>query len=166
MPGPFDYDVLLSGSLREVAHGDIMDDKVLEILEYKGEGYKPLIDYGEWRVAVLRYIDELIPDQVSFMERHVETDEVFVLLDGQGVLFLGGTGPQLGAVMSQVMVSGKMYNVKQNAWHCIVLSRDATVLLVENRNTSKLNTEYQPLQPDQRKLIVETSRREQPDWWK
>ncbi len=143
-----------------------MDEKTLEILEYAEEGYKPLVDYGDWRVAFLRYIDELIPDRIGYMERHIETDEVFVLLSGQAVLFLGGNGPQLEAVHSQVMEPGKLYNVKRNAWHNIVLSRDATVLLVENRNTSKKNTEYWTLQSEHRQFIVETARREQPAWWK
>jgi hypothetical protein len=66
-----------------------MDEKLLEIREFTGIGYKPLIDYGTWRVAILRYIDELIPDQIERIERHNETDEVFVLLEGQAVLFLG-----------------------------------------------------------------------------
>lgn len=146
----------------EVTHGDA---GVLEILEYTDEGYKPLVDYGDWRVAILRYIDELMPDRIGRMERHVETDEVFVLLAGQGLLFLGGNRQQPEAVCSQVMEPGKLYNVKKNAWHNIVLSRDATVLLVENRNTTTENTEYRMLQAEHRELIVETARREQPDWW-
>lgn len=143
-----------------------MDESILEIKEYTDEGYKPLVDYGDWRVAILRYIDELIPDRIAYLERHLETDEVFVLLAGQGVLFFGGNGARLEPLCSQVMEPGKLYNVKKNAWHNIVLSRDATVLLVENRNTAEVNTEYWTLQPEHREFIVETARREQPEWWK
>ena len=35
----------------------------------------------------------------------------------------------------------KVYNVKKGLWHHIVVSEDATVLVVENSNTTKENTE-------------------------
>ena len=62
--------------------GDLLDKKLLEIANYQGEGYKPLISFGEWRVAALRYLDKLEPDQLSEMERHTATDEVFILVEG------------------------------------------------------------------------------------
>jgi ureidoglycolate hydrolase len=132
-----------------------MDQRYIEILEYIGEGYKPLVDYGDWRVAILRYIDELQPDRIKEMERHTETDEVFVLFQGQGVLLVGGVGSQVDAIYPQVMEFGKLYNVKRNVWHSILLSLDASVLLVENRNTSKSNSEYSSLTREQREAILE-----------
>lgn len=142
-----------------------MDEKMLEISEFTGIGYKPLIDYGTWRVAVLRYIDELIPDQIERVERHKETDEVFVLLFGQAILFMGEGEAQIEKLYPVVMEPGKFYNVKRNAWHVAVLSRDASILLVENRDTGKSNTDYAPLSPELRAFLVETSRLEQPEWW-
>ena len=62
---------------------------LLEIRSYTGEGYLPLIDFGAWRVAILRYIDELLPERLTHMQRHDETDEVFVLLAGRCILYLG-----------------------------------------------------------------------------
>jgi ureidoglycolate hydrolase len=137
-----------------------MDEKMLEIRDYQGSGYRPLIDYGEWRVAVLRFLDDLQPERIESMERHTETDEVFVLLCGQGVLILGGTGAEVESIFPQVMESGKIYNVKRNAWHTILLSRDASVLLVENRDTGKHNSEFTSLSTDQRRSIVEKAQKE------
>lgn len=142
-----------------------MDEKLLEIREFTGIGYKPLIDYGTWRVAILRYIDELIPERIERVERHNETDEVFVLLAGQAVLFLGEGDPKVVALHPQVMEPGKMYNVKRGAWHTNVLSRDASILLVENRDTGTGNSDYAPLNAELRKFIVETAARELPTWW-
>jgi hypothetical protein len=34
-----------------------MDEKMLEIREYGGPGYAPLVDYGAWRVAALNFAD-------------------------------------------------------------------------------------------------------------
>jgi len=141
--------------------GGNMDESMLEIREYHGEGYKPLIDYGEWRVAILRYLDGLQPDRIDQMERHTETDEVFVLLCGQGILILGGTGAQVEGVYPQVMEHGTLYNVKRNAWHTVLLSRDASILLVENNDTSEQNSEYTPLSTSQRNQIVEQARQYQ-----
>lgn len=141
-----------------------MIESILEIKTYQGEGYKPLIDFGKWRVAFLRFIDELIPDRIHKLERHVETDEVFVLLEGQAVLFLGEGDRQLEELHPQVMEPGKLYNVKQSAWHTCVLSRDATVLIVENRDTGSENTDFIDLDATQRQKLVELSGAHITDW--
>ena len=132
-----------------------MDETLLEIRDYQGEGYMPLLDYGDWRVAILRFLDGLQPERIDSMERHTETDEVFVLLRGQGVLIIGGSGARVGEICLQVMEQGVLYNVKRNAWHTILLSRDASVLLVENRDTGERNSEYSCLSPEHRRLILE-----------
>ena len=132
-----------------------MDESILEIREYSGEGYKPLVDHGSWRVAFLRYIDELLPERIQALERHVETDEIFVLLHGAATLLLGGNAARVDGITPQAMEPGKLYNVKRNTWHSILLSRDATILLVENRDTSRENSEYITLAEEQRHAILE-----------
>ncbi len=126
----------------------LMDENWLEIREYKGEGYKPLVDYGEWRVAILRYLEELQPDRIDRMERHCQTDEVFVLLQGYATLLLGGNSPAPEGVFPKAMEANKLYNVKRNAWHSILLSQDASVLIVENRDTNEENSQYSSLPPE------------------
>jgi ureidoglycolate hydrolase len=141
-----------------------MDEKLLEIREYIGPGYQPVIDFGTWRVAILNYLDEIHPEKIDSVERHNETDEVFVLIKGQGVLFLGEGESQVEKIFPQVLEPCKMYNVKRGVWHTIVLSRDGSVLIIENRNTSRENSDYAPLNSEQRDLIIEIARREQSDW--
>ena len=75
-----------------------MDEALLEIRDYDGDGYQQLVDYGAWRVAFLRYLDALQPDRIDSMERHTETDEVFVLLNGRGMLIMGGNQAQVGEI--------------------------------------------------------------------
>jgi mannose-6-phosphate isomerase-like protein (cupin superfamily) len=141
--------------------GGGMDESLLEIREHNGEGYKPLIDYGEWRVAVLNYLEDLQPDRIKTMERHTETDEVFVLLSGRGVLILGGNRSQVDMILPQRMEAGKIYDVKRNTWHTILLSREASVLLVENKDTGRHNSEYAELTTKLRRSIIETAQHEQ-----
>ena len=142
-----------------------MDEKLLEIHEFTGIGYKPLIDYGTWRVAILRFIDDRLPAEIKQVERHNETDEVFVLLEGQAVLFMAEGDPEVVALYPQVLEPLKYYNVKRGAWHTIALSRDASILLVENRDTSTANSDYAALSPALHKTLVQTCACEMPKWW-
>ncbi len=143
-----------------------MNEKLLEIREYTGPGYQPVVDFETWRVAILSYLDEIHPGRIESVERHNETDEVFVMLKGLGILFLGEGEMQVERIYPQVMEFGKVYNVKRGVWHTVVLSPDAAILIVENQNTSRENSDYSLLEPKQRTLIFETAKREQPDWWR
>lgn len=135
-----------------------MTDSLLEIRSYDGIGYRPLIDYGAWRVAILRYIDELRVENLAAMQRHDETDEVFVLLAGRCILFLGEGGDAVGAIHAQDMEPLRLYNVKQGAWHTHTLSRDATVLIIENRDTADANSPVVALSAAQRQELVMRTR--------
>jgi ureidoglycolate hydrolase len=142
-----------------------MGEELLEIREYTGEGFKPLISFGTWRVAVLNFIEDLHPMKIDTLERHPETDEVFVLTRGQGILFLGEGKSRVANLYPMVMEVGKIYNVKPHTWHTIVLSRDASVIIVENNDTDKNKSEYISLEPEQRHFILSVSQSEQPGKW-
>jgi hypothetical protein len=58
------------------------------------------------------------------------------------------------------MEPGKAYNIKKSTWHTVTLSPDGAILLVENMDTSKENSNYSPLTPEQHGTIVETARQE------
>jgi hypothetical protein len=129
-------------------------ETLLEIRHYAGEGYRPLIDFGAWRVAVLRYIDELLPERLTQMQRHEETDEVFVLLAGRCILYLGEGADRVDTIRAIDMEPLKLYNVRRSAWHTHTLSEDATVLIVENCDTTPANSPQVPLDPVQRSQVV------------
>ena len=112
---------------------------MVEIHEYKGEGYKPLVDFESWRVAVLRYAE--VFTEVKVVERHLETDEVFVLLEGEATLIT----EEADGLREWKMERGKIYNVLKGVWHHIIVTPDANVLIVENRNTSTENSERKRL---------------------
>ena len=46
---------------------------------------------------------------------------------------------------------GEVYNVKQHVWHTVILSRDASILIMENQDTGFENSEYCNLSKKQRK---------------
>lgn len=131
-----------------------MNQNCLEVCEHLGEGYQTLIAYGEWRVAILRYIDELLPEKITYLERHCDTDEVFVLLEGRASLLLAGNEPVFQEITAWEMAPRKLYNVKQDVWHGILLSEDASVLIVENRDTCEENSQYFFLSPEQCQQVI------------
>lgn len=109
------------------------ETKDLEIFDYAGEGYESTMNFGEWKVALMNYSDAL--SAVSKYERHMLTDEVFVLLEGKATLVVG----EEKSIYK--MEKFKIYNVKKASWHATVMSPDAKILIVENQNTTSDNTE-------------------------
>jgi mannose-6-phosphate isomerase-like protein (cupin superfamily) len=108
----------------------------LEIHEYSGEGFKRMVKGPKWTVAALNHAE--IFDEAHFkrLERHNLTDESFVLLAGEATLLVGEKAERVR------MLPLKVYNVPAGVWHHIFVSRDARVLVVENSDTSKANTDY------------------------
>ena len=135
-----------------------MQNNLLEIQEYIGEGYKPLVDFESWRVAMLNYSPALLPDQLTQMQRHNETDEVFVLLQGRCILFVGEGDKRVGRIYAADLEPGKIYNVKRAVWHTHTLSFEAKVLVVENRETTYDNSPFAPLTPAQHQELVRLTR--------
>jgi hypothetical protein len=131
-----------------------LPEHLLETSDYAGTGYMPLVDFACWRVAMLRYIDELLPDRISSLQRHDETDEVFVLLAGRCILFLGEGSDAVRAIYAEDMQPLKLYNVKRSAWHSHTLSEDATVLIVENCDTVADNSPEVALSAEQRQQVI------------
>lgn len=132
-----------------------MSEELVEVRTYSGPGFQPLIFFNSWRVAVLNHSEELEPANIRRVERHPETDEVFVLLRGRGTLFVGAGERAVESLEALAMEPGVIYNVKPQTWHTIVMSRDASVLIVENADTGEENSQFCELRPEQRRLIVE-----------
>lgn len=131
-------------------------EKLLEIKDYTEEGYKPVVDYGEWRVAILNFLEELLPENIDFMSKHDETDEVFVLLNGKCILFIAeGNKRKITNLYAEDMVPYKIYNVKRGVWHNHTLSDDAMILIVENQDTTESNSPIIKLTKEQKELIKE-----------
>ncbi|MFH0727398.1 MAG: hypothetical protein V2B19_13800 [Pseudomonadota bacterium] len=130
-----------------------INEKLLEVRDHDKEGYRPVIDYGAWRVAILNFSDELRVENLTAMQRHNETDEVFVLLKGRCILFLGEGSEAVTAVYAADMQPFKIYNVKKAVWHTHTLSRDAMVLIVENRDTTADNSPFCSLTAAQQQTI-------------
>lgn len=111
-------------------------DKELDILDYEGADYMPVHAYDGWRVAYLNYASRFTKEGMKYLERHMETDEIFLLMKGEATLLIGEDCTPVP------MEKFKVYNVRKGAWHNILVSEDAKVLVIENDNTSEKNSEY------------------------
>ncbi|NTW45077.1 MAG: hypothetical protein HGB14_11780 [Anaerolineaceae bacterium] len=118
-----------------------MTTELIEIKNFNGFGYQALVSHGAWRVAVLRYLDELKIENIHTMERHTGTDEVFILTFGKAMLILGGNDNRISDFHAVTMNIGEIYNVKKNTWHTVIMSKDAHIIIVENDDTNNDNSE-------------------------
>ena len=134
-----------------------MDEiKGCQIIGWEQEGYAPLIFSQGWQVAVLNWEPGADPEAVYRVERHVRTDEVFVLWQGSAALVLADED---GLTVVDA-VPGRIYNVTQGAWHTVIGTRESSWIIVENKDTHLGDTEY--------RLLTEAEMREfktnLPDW--
>lgn len=124
-------------------------ENYINVIEFQQEGYKPLVDYDKWRVAVLKFCDDLKLERITYMQKHDETDEVFVLLAGSCTLYCGGMGEKPEVIEAVKMEPFKLYNVKKGVWHNHTMDETGQVLIVENQNTSDGNSPILNLSEEQ-----------------
>lgn len=134
-------------------------EQQIEVIPFPETDYKPLVEYEAWRVAVLRYCKNLDPKNVKTMQKHMYTDEVFVLTSGKCMLFCCGEGELPGEVEGVVLEPNKLYNVKKGVWHNHIMSEDGCVVIIENSDTYDAddNSPIVPLTPEQIKQVMELS---------
>ena len=127
---------------------------------YTGVGYSPVVDYGAWRVAVLNFHPELLPENISHFQCHRETDEVFVLLSGTCRLYVAEPHPEdpdrIETIHAVDMKPKQIYTIRRGVYHSHTPSEDASILIVENRDTGDVNSNDIELTEAQRTRLQET----------
>ncbi len=104
---------------------------MIEKYAYAGEGFKAIFSAKEWKVGILRHNERFA--SLTGFERHLKTDEAFVLLAGSATLYTECESCEMQPLI--------VYNIPAGEWHHITVSADATVLVVEDADTSAVNTE-------------------------
>jgi len=111
----------------------------LDVLEHTGDGYRRLVDGPKWTLACLNYAERFDEANLCRLERHLLTDETFVLLTGEATLLVGENADRVP------MRPLKFYNVRAGVWHHILVTPGTRVLIGENSDTSRDNSEYMEL---------------------
>ena len=97
------------------------------------------MSFGKWRVAYLNDAPVFREENFCQMERHNETDEVFILLEGAATLVIGEE-------MNRIpMEPHKIYNIPVGVWHNIFTTEGTRVLIVENEDTGLANSEIKSI---------------------
>jgi hypothetical protein len=120
-----------------------MKDFQLKIDAFDGEGLKWAFDNGSWVVGIKNYKPQNDLKGFDCLERHNETDELFVLLDGECCLVLGekaGNGHP-AAFEGILMVPQRVYTIPRGAWHTTVTKPGVKLILIEKSGTSMANSE-------------------------
>lgn len=119
-----------------------MSVELIETYTHSGEGYNPFFIRDNWQVAQLNHMPAQDLMGIEKMDRHLLTDEVFVLLKGVAVLI--GAKEQGGRLAFQCirMVQGVTYNIPVDTWHNIAMGKDAELIIVEKSNTHLGDFEY------------------------
>ena len=90
---------------------------MIETTTYSGDGWKVLKEFEGWKIGYLRYCDRF--SELTEMECHLKTDEVFVLLEGEAVLYT-----ETEAI---AMERGILYNIPKGVWHTILTTPETRV---------------------------------------
>ena len=120
--------------------------------------FQPVVEASGWLVALMNWsprFDLSAPRQV---ERHIHTNEVFVLQRGKSVLFI--TNEQGLDLID--MLPGVVYNVTCGTFHNVIGSSDAQWLIIESSDNPAFPTEYRQLDSDECTDLVSRF----PDWLK
>jgi len=109
-------------------------------------GFNIIHTFDSWKVAFITYSNQY--DELNVVKRHTQTDEAFMLIKGEAVLFTADGDDDL---ITTRLEKEKLYIIKKNTWHHLQVSEDALLVVMENSNTSKENTQSREIKKEQTK---------------
>lgn len=125
----------------------------IRISEHNQAGIGGEIQGRDYTVLLLNFLPRLAPDTIEDMQRHLQTDESFVLLQGKAILFVNADDELKGGLEAHRLEVGKVYTVPAGVWHTQSMSEDAKILLVESSGTVAENSPRRAVNDEQRKYI-------------
>jgi len=107
-------------------------------------GFHPVVDFESWRVAIFNDAEIWKAENIKYLQKHDLSDEVFVLIEGACTLIISEeTNP--ASMYGVKMEKGKVYNISKGIWHTHVLEPGTRVIVVENSNTTPVNSPKVPV---------------------
>lgn len=122
---------------------------LLEVGESFEQRFKPVLSFEGWRVAMLRHSDATECNKFHQVERHNQTNEVFILTAGKADLIICETGDIPGETYVFPMIQNVAYNIPPLVWHHVVMSGEAHIIIFERADTTRENSNYYQYQADQ-----------------
>ena len=122
-----------------------------KILEYafEGEGMTRVFENAKWMVGIKNWKPMNDIANINCLERHNETDELFILLKGRCTLLFANeteNGLKIEAVEMEPL---KVYNIPRSLWHNTVTEHDTKLALIEDSSTGSANSDNLDLTAEQ-----------------
>lgn len=123
--------------------------------QYDGIGLKSVVESGEWFVGIKNWKPENDIQHIDTLERHLLTDEVFILLSGQCTLLLVEDNDATSPTFYYLpMAPHNVYCIPKGTWHNTIAWPGVKLALIENRNTCADNSEFMSLNSTMRSEII------------
>ena len=117
-------------------------------------GYFPFIMRDGWQVAKLNYMPQQDVKAIHKLDKHNNTDEVFILLKGTAILIAAEEkGEGNFSFQCKRMEQGITYNIPKGIWHNIAMVESTELIIVEKDNTHVNDYEYFPLSDIQKNTL-------------
>ena len=121
----------------------------IEVKEFSGEGMSRIYENQKWTVGIKNWKPANDISGIDCLERHNETDELFVLLGGRCTLIYANEKGQNLEIEALKMEPFKVYNIPATLWHNTVTRKDTKMVLIEDSSTGSHNSDVLSLKEDQ-----------------
>lgn len=119
---------------------------MISTASYTTEGFCPVVRNSQFLCAFITRSPIYAPGQVKEMKRHNDTDEVFVLMEGQAVLLTRDSLEEECTVTPVTPLTA--YTVHAGTWHYLAVSEDAKVFVTESGALKRENTDTQDVREE------------------
>lgn len=127
----------------------------VRIGQYDGDGLQCMVESADWFVGIKNWKPENDVQYIDMLERHLLTDEVFILLTGKCTLLVIDENDTAKFHFQYIsMEPHKVYCIPKGAWHNTITWPGVKLALMENRNTSAENSEFMLLSSAMREQII------------
>lgn len=118
----------------------------VNISQHDGSGLKMMVESDGWFVGIKNWKPENDLHHLDCLERHLLTDEVFILLSGRCTLIIAQKDEHANLAFHAVPLEPyKVYCVAKGVWHNTITWPGVKMALIENRDTGAENSEFMPL---------------------
>jgi mannose-6-phosphate isomerase-like protein (cupin superfamily) len=129
--------------------------KCMDEYNFTGQYFKPVLITDKWQMAYLNSSPELRAENLKKVDIHLNTDEAFVLLQGNATLTCAEIAKGQIRFDIRKMKPGIIYNIPKKTYHNITLYENTRVLIVENANTHLDDFDYYWFSDKQNKEFLE-----------
>ena len=117
-----------------------MEQKILSY-EFGGEGMTRVYENPKWMIGIKNWKPMNDIANINCLERHNETDELFILLSGRCTLLFANETANGLKIEAVEMEPCKVYNIPASLWHNTVTEHDTKLALIEDVSTGPSNSD-------------------------